>query len=102
VLRVSRWTWRKTTRTEKATAAKNVPKGKNCRRLLSVSRPHSATCIAGHDAPLIGARAAVRGRSARKVAVSTDVVKRRDPLAFSSANRIERRVPSPAGNRSTD
>jgi hypothetical protein len=34
------------------------------RRWMSVWRPHAAAFVAAHDAPLIGERAATRGRSA--------------------------------------
>jgi hypothetical protein len=32
--------------------------------LMSISRPHAATVVAGNDAPLIAERAATRGRIA--------------------------------------
>jgi hypothetical protein len=39
---------------------------------MSVPRPYQAF-VAGHDAPLIGARAATRGRGARMVPMSMAV-----------------------------
>jgi hypothetical protein len=69
---------------------------------ISVSRPYSAAFVAGHDAPLIGERAATRGSPRRKVAMSAPVWKRALSVRSSLANRIARREPRAVGGRSTD
>jgi hypothetical protein len=60
-------------------------------REMSVSRPHSAAFVAGHDAPLIGERA---GAAQRKVAMSAPVRKGVIRSSFRLAYRS-------AGQRST-
>jgi hypothetical protein len=47
---------------------------------LSVSPPHSAAFVAGHDAPLIGERAARRGRRATEGGDERGGLKRRYPF----------------------
>jgi hypothetical protein len=39
-----------------------------------LARPHASAFVVGNDAPLIGARAATRGRVARKVAMSAPIL----------------------------
>jgi hypothetical protein len=47
----------------------------------SVSRPHASAFVAGNDAPLVGERAATRGRSATEGGDERGGVKDRSPFA---------------------
>jgi len=60
---------------------------------MSISHPHASALVAGTMAPLIGERAATRGRSAASVAMRTPVRKGAVRSSSSLANRIERREP---------
>ena len=67
---------------------------------MSVSRPHSPAFVAGHDAPLIGERAATRGRSAMEGGDEHAGAKSAIRSRSSLANRIERREPRRVGGHS--
>jgi len=63
--------------------------------------PHAPACVAAHDTPLIGERAATRGRIATEGVDEHSLVKRRYPFARQPRERNVRRELE-IGGRSTD
>src|SRR6202042_560378 len=69
---------------------------------ISASRPHTPACVARNDAPLIGERAATRGRCA--TAGGDEHAGLKSALSVrapASRNRIERPEPRSVGGHST-
>ena len=68
--------------------------GAYCPTVLGERFPrHPAASVAHHDAPLIGERAATRGRSAMEGGGERAVVKRASSSSIKLANRVTRREP---------
>jgi hypothetical protein len=82
-----------TARTSKAALARG--------NWMSISRPHAAASVAGHDAPLIDERAQRAGASRPKVAMSAPVGRGDIHSSCNLANRIDRREHRRLGGHAT-